>query len=66
MKTQIPQDRWECGHCGADGWWTPSTHVGRPPTTHHNRPDGRRCIAALPADDVMELALRNSMPRSGC
>jgi len=40
-KTQ--QDRWTCQWCGASGWWTPSTHIGEPPTKDHTRRDGRVC-----------------------
>ena len=43
----IPQDRWRCPHCGASGWWTPSSHIGLSPLTDHNRPDGRRCKKAM-------------------
>jgi len=42
----IPQTRWYCPFCKAAGWWTPSTHIGQPPTTEHDRPDGRRCRKA--------------------
>lgn len=42
----VPQDRWNCCHCGTSGWWTPSTQVGPRPTVDHDRPDGRRCAKA--------------------
>jgi hypothetical protein len=42
---KTPQTRWKCGRCGAEGWWTPSTHIGQTPLKDHDRPDGRRCLA---------------------
>jgi hypothetical protein len=59
------QTRWTCTHCSASGWWTPSTHVGDRPETHHSRPDGKRCIRALPPEEVRAIALANGMPTSG-
>jgi hypothetical protein len=42
-KAKVKQIRWKCAHCGAQGWWTPSTHVGLAPIYDHDRPQGGRC-----------------------
>lgn len=41
--SKVKQDRWTCRFCKANGWWTPSTHIGGPPTGSHDRPQGGRC-----------------------
>lgn len=50
--TSIPQTRWgPCVHCKAEGWWTPSTHVGANPLHEHDRPQGGRCGAAKAVEE---------------
>jgi hypothetical protein len=52
------QERFVCTHCGTEGWWTPSTHIGPSPLQSHDRPDGRKCPAWLalpPATDALEI-----------
>jgi len=44
---KTPQSRWgPCLHCGATGWWTPSTHIGPRPEHDHDRPQGGQCRRA--------------------
>ena len=47
--TKTRQDRWECPWCGASGWWTPSTHIGRSPRRDHARKDVHTCLKAQAA-----------------
>jgi hypothetical protein len=62
----VKQDRWNCAHCGASGWWVPSRWIGKPPTQEHDRPDGRKCLLAGLSDEELYLrAMRNGMPSSG-
>lgn len=61
---KVPQQRWECGHCGTEGWWTPSQHIGDPPYKDHDRPDGRKCRKAQ--TDPLNIAILRLRKGTSC